>query len=125
VRELHDREDAVTLTSVTETSFDEVLAADSRPVLVDFWAQWCGPCKLIEPILDDIAAVHQERLAIVRCDVDENPGVARRYGVMSMPTLLLFRDGEPVLRLVGARGKGHLMAEIEPFLAADHSGQAR
>jgi thioredoxin len=113
------------LTSVTEASFDEVLAGETAPVLVDFWAQWCGPCTLIEPVLEEIAAVHRDRLTIVRCDVDEQPGLAMRYGVMSMPTLMLFREGEPVLRLVGARGKGHLLAEIEPHLAADHSGQAR
>jgi thioredoxin len=116
----------VTLTSVTEASFDEVLAAETVPVLVDFWAEWCGPCKLVEPVLEEIAAIHRDRLTIVRCDVDENPEVARRYGVMSMPTLMVFREREPVHRLVGARGRGQLLAEIEPFLvAADHSGQAR
>jgi thioredoxin 1 len=105
------------LTSVTEASFDEVLAAETAPVLVDFWAQWCGPCTLLEPVLEEVAAIHRDRLTIVRCDVDENPELARRYGVMSMPTLMMFRDGEPVLRLVGARGQGHLLAEIEPWVA--------
>ncbi len=114
------------LASVSEASFDEILAAGTAPLLVDFWAQWCGPCKLVEPVLEEMAAIHGDRLAVVRCDVDENPGLALRYGVMSMPTLLLFRDGEPVLRLVGARGRGQLLAEIEPYLLAeDHSGQAR
>ena len=115
------------LTSVTERSFDEVLAAETAPVLVDFWAEWCGPCKLVEPVLEDIAASHRDRLTIVRCDVDDNPDLARRYGVMSMPTLMLFRDGEPVLRLVGSRGRGRLLAEIEPWVAeaGDQSDAAR
>jgi thioredoxin 1 len=127
VWDLHDREDAVTLTPVTEATFDEVLAAEAGLVLVDFWAQWCGPCKMVEPVLEDIAGIHRDRLTIVRCDVDEEPGLARRYGVMSMPTLMLFRDGEPVMRVVGARGKGQLLAEIDPFLAAagDQSAAAR
>jgi thioredoxin 1 len=117
----------VTLTSVTEATFDEVLAAEAGLVLVDFWAQWCGPCKMVEPVLEDIAGIHRDRLTIVRCDVDEEPGLARRYGVMSMPTLMLFRDGEPVMRVVGARGKGQLLAEIEPWIAetGDQSVAAR
>jgi thioredoxin len=104
---------------------DEQLAVDVAPLLVDFWGEWCGPCKLIEPILEEIAAIHAGRLTVVRRDLDDNPGVAVRYGVMSVPTLLLFREGEPVLRMVGARGRGQLL-EIEPYLLAeDHSGQDR
>jgi thioredoxin 1 len=114
------------LTSVREATWDELLAVDVAPVLVDFWGEWCGPCKLVEPVLEEIAAIHAGRLTVVRCDLDESPGLAVRYGVMSVPTLLLFREGEPVLRLVGARGRGQLLAEIEPYLLAeDHSGQAR
>jgi thioredoxin 1 len=85
-------------------------------VLVDFWATWCGPCTMIEPILADLAGQWSDRLRVVRIDVDANPDVTRRYGVMSMPTLMLFRDGEPVLRMIGARGRQHLMAELDEVL---------
>jgi len=107
---------ATLLSDVTDATFEETLAAGDLPVLVDFWATWCGPCTLIEPILADLAAQWSDRLRVVRVDVDANPVVVRRYGVMSMPTLMVFRDGEPVLRLVGARGRNHLMAELDEVL---------
>jgi thioredoxin len=102
--------------AVTDDSFSEDVLASSTPVLVDFWATWCGPCKMVEPILADLASEWADRLRVVRLDVDANPVVVRRYGVMSMPTLMVFRDGEPVLRLVGARGRNHLMAELDEAL---------
>ena len=101
---------------LTDATFDETLAAGDLPVLVDFWATWCGPCTLIEPILADLASEWADRLRVVRVDVDTNPLVVRRYGVMSMPTLMVFRAGEPVLRLVGARGRNHFMAELDEVL---------
>jgi len=107
---------ATLLSDVTDATFEETLAAGDLPVLVDFWATWCGPCTLIEPILADLAAQWSDRLRVVRVDVDANPVVVRRYGVMSMPTLMVFRDGEPVLRLVGARGRNQLMAELDEVL---------
>jgi thioredoxin 1 len=107
---------ATLLPDVTDATFEETLAAGDLPVLVDFWATWCGPCTLIEPILADLAAQWSDRLRVVRVDVDANPLVVRRYGVMSMPTLMVFRDGEPVLRLVGARGRNQLMAELDEVL---------
>jgi thioredoxin 1 len=104
-----------TLPDLTDATFDEAIAGADMPVLVDFWATWCGPCTLIEPILADIAEARDD-LRIVRLDVDANPRTVRRYGVMSMPTLMLFRGGEPVLRMVGARGRGHLLAELDRVL---------
>jgi thioredoxin 1 len=116
--------DAATLPDVTDATFDEVLASCNVPLIVDFWATWCGPCHTVEPVLAEIAGLRRGELRIVRVDVDVNPDLARRYGVMSMPTLLLFAGGEPVLRLVGARGRGQLLAEIDRGLA-DYAGQAR
>jgi thioredoxin len=104
-----------TLPDLTDATFDEAIAGADVPVLVDFWATWCGPCTLIEPILAEIAATRYD-LRIVRLDVDANPRTVLRYGVMSMPTLMLFRGGEPVLRMVGARGRGHLLAELDSVL---------
>jgi thioredoxin 1 len=104
-----------TLPDLTDATFHEAIAGADVPVLVDFWATWCGPCTLIEPILAEIAAARDD-LRIVRVDVDANPRTVRRYGVMSMPTLMLFRGGEPVLRMVGARGRGHLLAELDRVL---------
>jgi thioredoxin 1 len=105
-----------TLPDVTDATFDETIAGADVPVLVDFWATWCAPCTMIEPILADIATARRDSLRVVRLDVDANPDVTRRYGVMSMPTLLVFRDGEPVHRMVGARGRGHLLAELDRVL---------
>jgi thioredoxin len=107
---------ATLLPDVTDATFDETQAAGDLPLLVDFWATWCGPCTMIEPILADLASQWSDRLRVVRVDVDANPLVVRRYGVMSMPTLMVFREGEPVLRLIGARGRNHLMAELDEVL---------
>jgi thioredoxin 1 len=104
------------LPDVTDRTFDETVSGSDLPVLVDFWATWCGPCKMVEPILADLAGEWADRLRVVRLDVDANPEVVRRHQVMSMPTLMVFRDGEPVLRLVGARGRHHLMAELDTVL---------
>jgi thioredoxin 1 len=104
-----------TLPDITDATFDETITGAEVPVLVDFWATWCGPCTLVEPILAEIAEQRSD-LRIVRLDVDANPRAVQRYGVMSMPTLMLFRGGEPVLRMVGARGRSHLLAEIDGAL---------
>ncbi|HMG42559.1 MAG TPA: thioredoxin [Acidimicrobiales bacterium] len=102
--------------SVTDATFDETINGSSEPVLVDFWAEWCGPCKAIAPILDEISAENAGKLTIAKLNVDENPDVALRFDVMSIPTLILFKDGQPQKRLVGAKGKRQLLAELEEFL---------
>jgi thioredoxin 1 len=105
-----------TLTALTDATFEEEINSSDQPVLVDFWAEWCGPCKLINPILEDLATEYDGKLRIVKVDVDESPDVARRYEVMSIPTLVLFNDGAPQKRLIGAKGKGQLVQELAEFL---------
>ena len=102
---------------VTDATFrDDVLASD-KTVLVDFWAEWCGPCKMIAPVLEDFAKEHAGKIQIAKLNVDDNPNIARRYDVMSIPTLLLFTDGEVTKRLVGAKGKAQLLEELSEFIA--------
>ena len=100
---------------LTDATFDEVVAGADKPVLVDFTAAWCGPCKMISPILDELS-VEQENLQIAKIDVDANPQTTMRYDVMSMPTLILFKDGVPQRKLVGARGKQHLLNDLADVL---------
>jgi len=102
--------------TVTDATFDETINGSSEPVLVDFWAEWCGPCKAIAPILDEIATENAGKLTIAKLNVDDNPDVALRFDVMSIPTLILFKDGQAQKRLVGAKGKRQLLAELEEFL---------
>ena len=102
--------------ALTTDTFDEVIASSDLPVLVDLWAQWCQPCHALAPVLESVEASHGDRLRIVKVDVDAEPDLARRYDVMSFPTLLLFRDGEVVRRLVGARGKQRLLEDLADVL---------
>ena len=107
---------AANISALTDSSFDEEIKGATEPVLVDFWAEWCGPCRLISPILEEIAGEQQGRLRIAKVNVDENFDITRRFQVMSIPTLILFKEGEPQLRLVGAKGKIQLLEELEAFL---------
>ena len=100
------------ITNLTEATFDEVVNSSTETVVVDFWAEWCGPCKMIAPILDEIAAEQVNVVKVTKLNVDENPGIAQRFGVMSIPTQLVFKGAEVERRIVGAKGKGQLMAEI-------------
>lgn len=102
--------------TTTDASFDDDVLAAPLPVLVDFTAAWCGPCRMIAPVLDQIAADEAGRVKIVSLDVDANPEITRRYGVLGMPTLVLFVGGEPVTQIVGARPRAALLRELEPHL---------
>jgi thioredoxin 1 len=103
--------------TVSDATFEETVGGADTPVLVDFWAEWCGPCKMIAPTLEEIATEHKERLRIAKLNVDDNPETAMRYNVMSIPTLLVFKGGEPVKRLVGAKGKGQLLQDLAEFIS--------
>ena len=105
-----------TLSQLTDATFDEEVNVSEQPLLVDFWAEWCGPCKLIAPILEELATTYDGKLRIVKVDVDESPDVARRYEIMSIPTLVLFHDGVAKKRMIGAKGKGQLVQELAEFL---------
>ena len=103
-------------TTLTAGTFDEVINTAEKPVLVDFWAEWCGPCKMIAPILEDIAAEQYDHIEIAKLNVDEAADVARRFEVMSIPTLILFDNGVPTKRIVGAKSKDALLDDLSEFL---------
>ena len=102
--------------TLSATTFDEEITSSSTPILVDFWAEWCGPCKMIAPILEEIATEQQGKLTVAKLNVDDAPDIARRFGVMSIPTMILFDDGEPATRLVGAKPKAALLSELAEYL---------
>jgi thioredoxin 1 len=99
-------------TDVTDQTFqDEVLQSD-KPVLVDFWAEWCGPCHAVSPVLEKIAEERADELKLVKVNIDENPQLAQTYGIMSIPTMILFKDGEPAAATMGARPKGAIEQQL-------------
>ncbi len=102
--------------TLTADNFGSEVLQSVNPVLVDFWAEWCGPCKMIAPILEEIADEQAGSLGVAKVNVDDSPGLAQRFGVMSIPTLILFDSGEPAKRLVGAKGKPQLLEELADFI---------
>jgi thioredoxin 1 len=107
-----DAEKAGTTIEVSDASFSADVLTSDKPVLVDFWATWCGPCKMVAPVLEEIASERADQLTIAKLDVDANPETARDFQVVSIPTLILFKDGQPVKRIVGAKGKAALLREL-------------
>ena len=101
---------------VTDDSFEQQVIQADLPTIVDFWAEWCVPCKRIAPILEEIAAEYEGQLKVVKLNVDENLTTAGKYGVMSIPTLLILNGGEPVDRIVGYRSKDYIMDKIKPYI---------
>ncbi|MDH3705724.1 MAG: thioredoxin [Acidimicrobiia bacterium] len=104
------------ITTLSDTTFDEEIGSSTEPLLVDFWAEWCGPCKMIAPILDEIAQEEAGKIRIGKLNVDEAPDIARRFEVMSIPTMIIFKDGEPAKRIIGAKGKAQLLDDLAEFL---------
>ena len=101
---------------LTDVNFEAEVLKSTLPTLVDFWAAWCGPCKMIAPVVDQLAKEHDGKLRIAKVDVDQNPTLATRFGVMSIPTLILFKNGEPAERLVGYMPKEKLVDRLKPHL---------
>jgi thioredoxin 1 len=101
------------IATLSDATFDEQIGSSTEPVVVDFWAEWCGPCKMIAPILEEIAGEQVGVLKVAKLNVDDNPDIARRYGVMSIPTMIVFKDGQESARIVGAKGKGQLLEGLD------------
>jgi len=101
---------------VNDSNFDQSVLKSKTPVLVDFWAAWCGPCRMVEPIVEELASEYESKVTVARLNVDENPKTASQYGIMSIPTLLIFKDGAPVSNIIGFRPKAELQRNLDAVL---------
>ena len=104
------------LLELTNETFDEEVGASDLPLIVDFWAEWCGPCRMVAPVLEQIAKENEGKVRLAKLNVDDAPAVAQRFGIMSIPTLMVFQDGVAKKRIVGAKGKGQLLEDLAEFL---------
>jgi thioredoxin 1 len=102
--------------AVTEATFDAEVLQSSKPVIVDYWAEWCGPCRQVAPVLEEIAAEYGDKIDVVKLNIDENPGVSARYKIMAIPTLGVFQNGEVVKQIVGAKPKAALLRDLAEFI---------
>jgi len=102
--------------TISDDSFKQAVLESDKPVLVDFWATWCGPCKMVAPVLEEIAGEHADKLTVAKLDIDQNPSAAGEFKVMSIPTMILFQGGKPVKTIVGAKGKAALLKDLADIL---------
>jgi thioredoxin 1 len=101
---------------VTDATFDTEVLKSEKPVVVDYWAEWCGPCRMVAPVLEEIATEYADKLEVVKLNIDDNPIVARRYGILQIPTLNVFKDGEVVKQVIGAKPKSALLRDLAEFI---------